>query len=52
MELKPLEEQGKVEGFFSNAENADKVGVMDIAIFRTIFFELFLITLLTLNFVY
>ena len=21
-----LEEQGKVEGFFSNAENADKVG--------------------------
>ena len=24
-ELKPLEKQGKVEGFFTNVENADKL---------------------------
>ena len=25
-ELKPLAEQGKVEGFFNNVKNADKLG--------------------------
>ena len=25
-ELKPLEEQGNIEGFFTNTENADKLG--------------------------